>query len=609
MIKPLVLILAIFVSLIFFQNCADVHIAPPSEVMQASSADTYFKATACPKAELLPGESTKFIFVVDMSVSNIGSWKKIPVPGKPGKFWSYFEKEKNTDLEGARFEAIKSFLESCGSMAGNQFAVLAFSSTAGAIRTVNGARSFQCDGVFGSKDSAIASINELKAIQDGEFPMYERWRDRPVTSAFVPGLLGGTNYGAGLACVENMIVNDLTNPVTAAQAKNYQVFFISDGAPKDGVGTGCEADKTFTDDQRHACYQQGIESTVSFAMQAAIGNQKNIKYHALYYNQNKEDTADDELIRKYMGLISRLGDTGEPIFLGRFSESLADGKNPLCELLGIRGSIEYRPDVMTLVNLSAKRVNGKLESDSDIDGLSDEEEALLGYDPVNRRSQVVDVLDGICQRVGGTEACAQMRGQIICDSAENSMGLTGCDLKMLQIDQLYAHPTVGMDSDKDGMPDLIEILKGTDAGLSDMHLDPDGDGTSNRVEILQNRDPFISDAGVHALERPSFQVNYLGKQEGACPYGAWQMTSNTLPGVLGLSFSSDSVNLNHSDRENVYLIYYRSNPSNSAKKAIEFHSYFLKVDYERKSQNELAVTPAKTEIVPDDFSKSGEVEP
>lgn len=605
-ITTLVSVLAITAAVLSFQNCADVKLSRVSEVIEASTADSFFKATACPRSDLLPAESTKFVFVIDMSVSNIGAWEKSNEPGNP---W-YFKHETATDYLGSRFDAIKQFISSCGNMVGNQFAVIAFSSTAGAVRIVGGAKTFQCDGVFGDAQSAKNALDELKNIQTTETAYYETYRTRPYASTFRSGLLGMTSYTAGLGCTEDMLVNDLTNPISAAQARNYQVFFLSDGTPKDPDGTGCDVtNPALSASAKESCYIAGIESHVTFAMQAAIGNLKNIKFHSLYYSKGTPTASEIAKVKLYMGVISRIGDTGEPDFLGNFSTSLASGKNALCELLGVRGSIEYRPDIMTMVNLSAKRVNGELQVDSDLDGLSDQEEKKLGTDPLDPRSMVADVLDGICQKVGGATACQTLRSGMTCSSVENALGINECDVKMLQINSLYANPTLGLDSDKDGMPDVVEILRGTDPGVADMHIDTDSDTTSNRVEILQNRDPFVADSSVPMQERPVFSVNYLGTQGGECPYGAWQMTSSTMPGVFGPALTRSSSKFQHAADENVYLIFYRSNPTNSASNAVEFYGYLMRVKYKQNPDHSWVVTPNKLEILPSDFVKLGEVQP
>lgn len=602
-----------------FQNCSEVRVQPAPAVVAASTADTFFKATACPTAELLPGESTKFVFIVDMSVSNIGDWRKVPTGGKDKygnpAYWSYFNKAGNTDVEGARFEAIKNFISTCGNLSGNQFAIVAFATAAGQIRNVNGVKSYKCDGKFSSSADAAQQLDELHTIQDQELPYYERWTNKPLDASYVPGILGSTNYIEALSCTENLMVNDLTDPISSVAAKNYEVFFVSDGTPKDYPSTGCEDYSKFpTVESRDTCYLDGIEKHVSFTMQAAIGKQKNIKFHSLYYSQSKTQTDPDDQLKKFMGGISRLGDTGDPLFLGRFSDSLKDGKNPLCELLGVRGSVEFRPEVMSLVNLSVKRVGGKLKVDSDLDGLTDEEEMDLGSDPQDAHSLLKpnysDVLDGICNRVGGKDSCMTMRSQIQCSSTVNKLGVTECDLKILQINNLYSHPTLGLDTDKDGMADIVEILKGTDPGFADMAADLDGDLINNRQEILLNRDPGKVDYSIPAWEQNDYKVNYMGQQAGQCPYGAWQMTSNSLPGVLGLGLTNSIPEFNHAADENVFLISYRSDPRNSALKNIQFFGYILKVKYQKKSSgNGYDLVTSKTEILPLDFQLMGEVQP
>lgn len=91
-------------------------------------------------------------------------------------------------------------------------------------------------------------------------------------------------------------------------------------------------------------------------------------------------------------------------------------------------------------------------ADSDNDGLSDDQEALLGTSPVNADTDGDGVLDGQEVNQHGTNPLSE-------------------------------------DTDGDGVPDGVEVSLGSNPLLEDGNLDSDGDGFSNLDEIAQGTDP------------------------------------------------------------------------------------------------------------------------
>lgn len=82
-----------------------------------------------------------------------------------------------------------------------------------------------------------------------------------------------------------------------------------------------------------------------------------------------------------------------------------------------------------------------------------------------------------------------------------------------------------------------------------------------------------------------------------------------MPGVFGPALTRSSSKFQHAADENVYLIFYRSNPTNSASNAVEFYGYLMRVKYKQNPDHSWVVTPNKLEILPSDFVKLGEVQP
>ena len=57
--------------ILIFQNCTEVNLDIPEVIVKSSVP---FKATACPKFKAMDPTNSKFLFVVDMSLSNIGGF-------------------------------------------------------------------------------------------------------------------------------------------------------------------------------------------------------------------------------------------------------------------------------------------------------------------------------------------------------------------------------------------------------------------------------------------------------------------------------------------------------------------------------------------------------
>jgi gliding motility-associated-like protein len=129
-------------------------------------------------------------------------------------------------------------------------------------------------------------------------------------------------------------------------------------------------------------------------------------------------------------------------------------------------------------------IKDNCDDDDDNDGLSDEEEALLGTDPLNPDTDGDGVMDGV-------------------EVADNTDPLDGCSFVLSS--QTLTPSTLWSDSDcdGDGVTNGQEIIDGTDLFdacsliLSNQTLespvwdvlDCDGDGVSNLDEILDGTDP------------------------------------------------------------------------------------------------------------------------
>jgi hypothetical protein len=136
-------------------------------------------------------------------------------------------------------------------------------------------------------------------------------------------------------------------------------------------------------------------------------------------------------------------------------------------------------------------------ADSDGDGLSDDEEAKLGTDPLNPDTDGDGVGDGIETRLAATgsefnplvpgtfKACANVTDLL----ADHDLdGLTDCEEAILRTDPYLA------DSDRDGIPDLVEVRLGSNPLVDDRLIDSDQDGINNGDEVKEGLDPWTNDS-------------------------------------------------------------------------------------------------------------------
>lgn len=589
------------VTILSFQNCSQVALEMVDKSVVYQLPPYKMSASICNDIRFFNQSGSKFVFIVDMSASNVGDWF-FEVVGD-SKYY-YWDPKKATDPDGSRFEAIRYFLENCGGQAGSQFAVIGFGNTAGTLAS-SGAPALSCDNVnFTSPTAAKNQLDFLKARQDADDDWYFQWAKEKNNYLNVKTpdslVLGVTSYTSAIRCAENLLIKDLTS-ATAAPADNYFVFFISDGVPQDKNGTGC-ALSTSTPEEKESCYLDSVYQSMTMVRSAAITKAKNLRFTGVYYGP-------DGVTPKVLDAIAKEGGTSGSVALKSFSGE----QTALCSLFVSQTAHEYKPESFIAVDLTAARKGALIVADSDMDGLDDEAEKQHGTDPRSPRSGGVSgVLDGICHRLGGIEKCKARRSQIQCEPVKfNSTGLSDCDYRILGLHQLDVGDW-GIDSDKDGMLDLIEIVKGTDPGTADMLSDPDGDGVVTRDEIVRGSDPSTPDGQLPEYLLSLFNVKYVqAAKEAVCPMGFWQLESTRLLAVPTLSvgsFSGAFSFLNHKVNEHKLMVFYKSVAQNSAAPMNEYYASAISVFLDLNNGVEEAI-PSAGELKSTDFDLIGEVSP
>jgi hypothetical protein len=148
-------------------------------------------------------------------------------------------------------------------------------------------------------------------------------------------------------------------------------------------------------------------------------------------------------------------------------------------------------------NANAILRNGVPEPDSDGDGLTDEEEKQIGTDPTNPDTDG----DGVGDKI---EYSLMYKGSVFdpkvpakfpeCSNIKRPFpdsdgdGLNDCEEAVEGTDAYL------QDTDQDGLPDQLEVLRGVYPLADDRLYDTDGDGMLNGRELQQGTDPNVNDA-------------------------------------------------------------------------------------------------------------------
>ncbi len=143
---------------------------------------------------------------------------------------------------------------------------------------------------------------------------------------------------------------------------------------------------------------------------------------------------------------------------------------------------------LTVFNPNAIIQNGVPVADSDGDGLSDDDEKIIGTDPTNPDTDGDLVGDGIEVMLNAPglnfdpltpflqPACIPL---LDAGGDDDSDGLNNCEEAVLRTD-----PTL-VDTDKDGIPDIVEVRRGGNPLVNDVLDDTAQDGITNGDKMTE----------------------------------------------------------------------------------------------------------------------------
>lgn len=341
-----------------------------------------------------------------------------------------------------------------------------------------------------------------------------------------------TDYQGALAAVYRLLELDMLNssPTERTRSK-YVVVFLSDGWPNPMCNADC-----MNPQAQPVCLDR---STLPAGAKDAFPELKS----CADYNQPYQIFAKVDQIMRLRDIYS-VGDLRlhtawlrdpNDMISGQFGYKPEDAKDLLFKMAVQHGNgtfadfykgedvnfanIDYtsilRPFSLSQViawNTSAAPAPAGRGPDTDGDGLSDAQEAILGTDPKQADTDGDGFRDGFedQRRARGFDPLAASKPWYACTDKSDLDGdwLLTCEEQVLGTDPRLT------DSDGDRIPDGLEVRYGTDPLVQDGAVDSDSDGVFNLQEAAAGTDPLTADPLLYRDHRTSYAITDRGERAG-----------------------------------------------------------------------------------------------
>jgi hypothetical protein len=532
--RAVLFLLATMVILVVFQNCSDIKvtqlpiIAPPqpAPVVAASKPE----GSICAPQGAVFGAPVRITIILDMSMSNLGSVNS-SVDTNNIATWRIDTDDGPTDLAGARFTQIRNFITNCGGSENVKYSIIGFSNVA------KFARGQSCISPFESQVEALRTVDGFKNFQNIDLSRAGGIISNAYESPYHLG--NETNYLQAINCLETKIENDLA--LLSSESPNYYTFFLTDGQPTDSdpnllntLRSKLSNIMTRVSTEATAFHFQGIYYT-------SVGARNGPPQQGAALNILTDMTKVTE------------GPTGAAINI----QDLTTTQNELCSRLQPESTVDYNLKSMYAVNVSAKMSGNTLMSDTDADGVSDQVELDLGWDPKNSRS--TGVFDGLCYLSTKNKAqCESIVNSLTCVRTSTSMGFNDCDRKFAQ--RHFGRVIGSPDIDKDSLPNFIEVIRHTSMSRADALENPAVDGVNNFEKVSRGMDVLSSLDTWPIDPRKLVDLNFTANAE-TCANNLKKMSYSIeqIPFVDIEKFEDNSddtvLNFSHEKDENVVLVF------------------------------------------------------
>jgi hypothetical protein len=563
-----------------YMNCGDAHLIKARQNLSIVSPST-ISGKFCAQNNGPSDAPKKIIFIVDMSFSNIADCSM----GSP-------DTTKGTDKPGDRLKKIQEFINSPACDKGNnEYSIIPFSRVIvrdtypNVTPTPQDPDANQVCKRFVPRNKMVTPqgvvdpqglLGTLQDLNTSTLTGVQNGSIGCGTGGLPPGEMQTTNYSRALDCMDELIREDtgkvaLENP-EKLKDQQYFAYFISDGAPT-------QADTATPEPTSEAPrYANRVKDTVTVAKQMTGG----MLLQSVYYGPDgtEFDNAD-----QFLGKMTIAGGTKNTKKVSAIS-----GVN-LCDFAAAPDRYVFKQTNFTVVNLTAKMVEGNLFPDSDADGLIDSRETASGRK--NRRDNKYNLLDSVCELKNCTNPMVDLSG-MACNPTDPTkiqidpiMGISKCDIEAMGLGTRYTNdddglcnpgacPAGGMG---DGIPDIIEILKGSLSGTYDSSKQ-DGGGLTIYDKIQKGRQPYYDETTLRPpipleLEMkvsPPVEISG-GTTCGTAKEYSFSILNNPLVPTVAYTppiyattnpppATPQEANLWHGANENVIMVYFYSTPEN-----------------------------------------------
>jgi hypothetical protein len=304
-----------------------------------------------------------------------------------------------------------------------------------------------------------------------------------------------TDYLGTLDAVLSDLRNDIIHSSEDERVRSkYIVIFLSDGVPNAQGQTQADADIwSKVNDINDMCEEYGVGS-FNFHTFLLLGN-----FGTDASGQARQAEAETTL----QGMAER----GNGQFrLFENAEAI-----DFISIVDMRLTVEYDVKYLVAYNYNIKPGSDLVYTDSDGDGLTDEEEETYGTDPTRRDTDGDGFSDFFEVKVSspGHVLDPLDPSDSICDQGiigvdSDNDGLTDCEEYVKGTDRMSP------DTDLDGIPDGIEFLTGMNPLQVQDNVDTDFDGVVDWLEVQRHTNVMANDPRIRERNSYSYSIQDMG---------------------------------------------------------------------------------------------------
>lgn len=538
--KKILLIFGFFsILIVSFQNCGDVSVIQGPQLAAPPPVEKFsIDQNTCSRSGDQFLNPTKVYFVIDMSLSNLGQWsyRQQNCLGCNGIVHTI--DQTGSDRAEARFNLVRDIITDFQNQTDFQFSVMGFSDEsyfAGAQES--------CSSPMLNATGALSSIQSLRQTQrtiaalGTSSRLNEGYVTRNYSFPFAPMI--NTSYLQALNCLSDKVSSNLESAPGQPEQAIHHIFFITDGRPSD-VSDPCLAlyPRTDTSSQtatlRAQCYSAHPQISACNGDQVCLSNLMRAQFYKKMIEDLKTRSQDRSLDFRF-----------QTVYYGPEEES-AEAMTALDNMM--RGA---HPDQQGLLTRRASDISVLMEV------LRDQLNQAVSVQYSAKQFFALN-LTALPEK-GRLTADADMNGK-----PDSSNGASGSSTLVDWLKVPF------LDTDRDGVPDPIERLRGMNVGSKDANGHRDGDQWSNLEEILQN-----TDLTAHEEDHPTpevlktiFSASEI-RNSPRCEVGRSEFVLNgsQIPLIRVAEYTSDDTQfgslLSHPEDVNVIGLFYSAQPLNN----------------------------------------------